>query len=203
MVALRDLQPGAAGLAGDQRHQDAERTCSRRFGLWFGDDFALFDNISETLTYDDGIFVRWLGNTLLYVVVGAGGATLLATARRLRPGEVHFPGRRAVFAVVLGAVAVPGTALAVPTFLMFSQLGLTNTAVGGHHPVADQPVRPLPDVGLRGRRRADRAAGGRPDRRRGRAPHLLHRSPCRCSPPASSRCCCSRWSRPGTTTSCR
>jgi multiple sugar transport system permease protein len=36
-------------------------------------------------------------------------------------------GRRAVFAVVLGAIAVPGTALAVPTFLMFSQLGLTNT----------------------------------------------------------------------------
>ena len=32
-----------------------------------------------------------------------------------------------MFAVVLGAVAVPGTALAVPTFLMFSQLGLTNT----------------------------------------------------------------------------
>ena len=24
-----------------------------------------------------------------------------------------------------------------------------------------------------------------------------------CSPPASSRCCCSPWSRPGTTTSCR
>ena len=32
-----------------------------------------------------------------------------------------------MFAIVLGAVAVPGTALAVPTFLMFSQLGLTNT----------------------------------------------------------------------------
>jgi multiple sugar transport system permease protein len=29
--------------------------------------------------------------------------------------------------VVLGAVAVPGTALAVPTFLLFSRLGLTNT----------------------------------------------------------------------------
>ena len=26
---------------------------------------------------------------------------------------------------------------------------------------------------------------------------------CRCWRPASSRCCCSPWSRPGTTTSCR
>jgi len=32
-----------------------------------------------------------------------------------------------VFAVVLAAVAVPGTALAVPTFLLFSHLHLTNT----------------------------------------------------------------------------
>jgi multiple sugar transport system permease protein len=32
-----------------------------------------------------------------------------------------------VLAVVLGAVAVPSTALAVPTFLMFSKIGLVNT----------------------------------------------------------------------------
>jgi multiple sugar transport system permease protein len=41
--------------------------------------------------------------------------------------KFDFPGKRGVFAVVIGAVAVPGTALAVPTFLMFSKLGLTNT----------------------------------------------------------------------------
>lgn len=98
------------------------------FGLWFSDDFSFFDNLVETLTYRDGIFVRWLGNTLLYVVVGAGGATLLATLAGYGLAKFNFPGKRAVFAVVLGAVAVPGTALAVPTFLMFSQLGLTNTA---------------------------------------------------------------------------
>lgn len=97
------------------------------FGLGFGSEFALFQNIAETLTYRDGIFVRWLGNTLLYVIVGAGGATLLATLAGYGLAKFRFPGRRAVFAVVLGAIAVPGTALAVPTFLMFSQLGLTNT----------------------------------------------------------------------------
>ncbi|GAB2576061.1 carbohydrate ABC transporter permease [Kribbella endophytica] len=96
-------------------------------GLWFGDHFALFGNIKDTLTYDGGIFVRWLGNTLLYVVVGAGGATLLSTAAGYGLAKYKFAGRRIVFAVLLGAVAVPGTALAVPTFLMFSDLGLTNT----------------------------------------------------------------------------
>ncbi|UQU63477.1 carbohydrate ABC transporter permease [Couchioplanes caeruleus] len=98
------------------------------FGLWFDDGrFALVDNIRLTLTYDDGVFVRWLGNTLLYVVAGAGGATLLATLGGYGLAKFDFPGKRAVFAVVIGAVAVPGTALAVPTFLMFSKMGLTNT----------------------------------------------------------------------------
>jgi multiple sugar transport system permease protein len=97
------------------------------FGLWFGGPFALWSNIHQVLTYDNGIFVRWLANTLLYVVVGAGGATFLATLAGYGLAKYDFPGRRAVFVAVLGAVAVPGTALAVPTFLLFSDLHLTNT----------------------------------------------------------------------------
>jgi multiple sugar transport system permease protein len=97
------------------------------FGLWFSGPFAFFDNLVQTLTYNDGIFVRWLGNTLLYVVAGAGGATILATLAGYGLAKFTFPGKKAIFAVVLGAIAVPGTALAVPTFLMFSQMGLTNT----------------------------------------------------------------------------
>jgi multiple sugar transport system permease protein len=97
------------------------------FGLWFDDDFALFSNIAAAFSYDGGIFTRWLLNTLLYVVAGAGGATLLATIGGYGLAKFDFPGKTAVFAVVIGAVAVPATALAVPTFLMFSSLGLTNT----------------------------------------------------------------------------
>ena len=98
------------------------------FGLWFDNGkFALWDNIRQTLTYDDGVFLRWLGNTVLYVVAGAGGATFLATLAGYGLAKFDFAGRRAVFAVVIGAVAVPGTALAVPTFLMFSKMGITNT----------------------------------------------------------------------------
>jgi len=97
------------------------------FGLWFGGDFALWDNIVTTVTYDDGIFLRWLGNTVFYVALGAGGATALAILGGYGLAKFNFPGKRWVFAVVIGAVAVPGTALAVPTFLMFSRMGLTNT----------------------------------------------------------------------------
>ncbi|MBE6474997.1 MULTISPECIES: carbohydrate ABC transporter permease [Actinomyces] len=97
------------------------------FGLWFGHDFALWDNIRETLTYNDGQFVRWFLNTLMYVVLGAGGSVLLSVLAGYGLAKFDFPGKNAVFAIVIGAVAVPGTALAVPTFLMFAKLGLTNT----------------------------------------------------------------------------
>jgi multiple sugar transport system permease protein len=97
------------------------------FGLWFSGDFALFENIADTFTYNDGVFGRWMLNTVLYVVAGAGGATFLAVMGGYALAKYKFPGRRGVFALVIGAVAVPGTALAVPTFLMFSEMGLTNT----------------------------------------------------------------------------
>lgn len=100
---------------------------ARSFGLWFDGDFALWDNITETFTYQDGVFGRWLLNTLLYVAVGAGGATFLAVLGGYALAKFDFPGKRCVFAVVIGAVAVPTTALAVPTFLMFSKIGLTDT----------------------------------------------------------------------------
>jgi multiple sugar transport system permease protein len=97
------------------------------FGLWFGGHFALFDNIRQTFSYDNGVFLQWFGNTILYVVAGAGGSTLLAMLGGYGLAKFDFPGKRGILAVVLGAVAVPGTALAVPTFLMFTKLGLANT----------------------------------------------------------------------------
>ncbi|MBD0418476.1 carbohydrate ABC transporter permease [Streptomyces sp. NPDC052309] len=124
LVLLYSLVPLAWLVISATKSQEG---LARSFGLWFDGDFALWDNIAETFTYDDGVFTRWLLNTLLYVVVGAGGATFLAVLGGYALAKFDFPGRRAVFAVVIGAVAVPGTALAVPTFLMFSNMGLTNT----------------------------------------------------------------------------
>ncbi|WP_270847211.1 carbohydrate ABC transporter permease, partial [Bifidobacterium pseudocatenulatum] len=97
------------------------------FGLGFGHTFALWDNIKTVFTYQDGIFGRWFLNTVLYVVVGAGGATLLAIMGGYGLAKFRFPGRKAVFAVIIGAISVPGIALAVPQFLLFAKLNLTNT----------------------------------------------------------------------------
>lgn len=97
------------------------------FGFAFGDSFALFDNIKQTFAYRNGIFGRWFLNTIMYVVVGAGGATLLAVLGGYGLAKYVFPGRRGVIALVMGAIAVPSTALTVPLFLMFSRIGLVDT----------------------------------------------------------------------------
>jgi multiple sugar transport system permease protein len=97
------------------------------FGLWFASDFHLFENVRDTLTYQDGIYGRWFLNTVLYAVVGAGGAALLAALGGYGVAKFDFPGRRLLLAIVLGAVMVPVTALAIPTYLLLSSVQLVDT----------------------------------------------------------------------------
>ena len=105
----------------------SQRDYLSTFGFSFGHSFELLSNISQTFAYHNGIFGRWFLNTILYVVAGAGGATALAVLGGYGLAKFAFPGRRLVMAVVMGAIAVPSTALTVPLFLLFSQVGLTNT----------------------------------------------------------------------------
>ncbi|OXM60809.1 ABC transporter permease [Amycolatopsis vastitatis] len=97
------------------------------FGLAPGGRFALWDNITAVFRYQDGIFVRWLLNTVLYVVVGAVVSTFLAALGGYALAKLHFRGKRLLLFVILGSIAVPGIALAIPQFLLFARLGLTNT----------------------------------------------------------------------------
>jgi multiple sugar transport system permease protein len=94
--------------------------------LWFA-DFNLGANIRELLAYGDGVFLRWMVNSLLYT----GGAALLGTLLAAMCGyaiaKYRFPGRETLFNVVLGGVLVPASALALPLFLIFSKVEATNT----------------------------------------------------------------------------
>ena len=64
------------------------------FGLWFGGDFSLWENLQTLFTVRDGIFTRWLVNTFVYAVSAAVGATLLCRHGGLRVREVRFPRAR-------------------------------------------------------------------------------------------------------------
>ena len=60
------------------------------FGLWFA-DFNLIDNIKDVFKQDNGVYLDWLRNTVMYSVVSAVGAALLAAAGRLRLRQVRVP----------------------------------------------------------------------------------------------------------------
>lgn len=95
-------------------------------GFWFS-QLRLVSNLTGLFTYDGGIYWHWLLNTLLYAGVGAVCATLLAAAAGYALAKYDFRGRQVVFSVILGGVLVPGTALALPLYLLMSKVALTNT----------------------------------------------------------------------------
>ncbi len=96
------------------------------FGLWFA-DFNFFENVRTVFTFQDSVFVRWFINSILYAVISGVGAAFLATAAGYAFAKYDFPGGKALFSIVLGAIMVPTTALAIPTYLLFARAELTDT----------------------------------------------------------------------------
>jgi multiple sugar transport system permease protein len=99
------------------------------FSLWFTPT-SLTDgiaNVGHLFTYDGGVFPRWMLNSIVYATVAGGVGTLLAAMCGYALAKYKFFGREAIFNTVLGGVLVPATALALPLFLIFSQVSLTNT----------------------------------------------------------------------------
>lgn len=110
---------------------NSSKTSAGLFGggnaLWFADDIDFVGNFTQLFTYSGGIYAQWLFNSAMYAIVGGIGATALAVLAGYGFAKYRFAGRRFGFAVLLGAVMVPATALVIPTFVLFSQAGITNT----------------------------------------------------------------------------
>lgn len=96
------------------------------FGLWFSDPQWLH-NLAQVFSHNDGLFWTWTWNSFLYAGVGGALATLLACAAGYALAVYRFRGRETVFKVVLAGVLLPSTALALPLYLLFSEVGLNNT----------------------------------------------------------------------------
>ncbi len=97
------------------------------FGLWFSEDFHLGQNLHDLFTKSDGVFGRWLWNSFYYATFSALGSALVATLAGYAFSKYDFVGKRFVYALVLGAVMIPQTALVIPLFLMLGKIGLLDT----------------------------------------------------------------------------
>jgi multiple sugar transport system permease protein len=110
------------------------------FGFGFGTEFHLWQNLSELLARDNGIFMRWMFNSVLYSTLAGLGAAIFATAAGYAFAKFKFRGRNLTFGLVLGAVFVPQTALVVPIFLLLALSGLSDNPLGVILPSMISPI---------------------------------------------------------------
>lgn len=97
------------------------------FGLWFSAPGHLLDNINTLFTRQDGIFSRWLLNSVVYAGATALGSVLVSAMAGYAFSKFDFAAKRGLFTLILATIMVPSTALALPIYLLMQKTGLLNT----------------------------------------------------------------------------
>lgn len=100
------------------------------FGLWFSYPFHFLENLADLVAYQDGIFVRWFGNSLIYAGSISFGSTMICALGGYAFSKYDFPAKQFIFNFILGTIMVPSTALVLPLFLMLNKMGLVNNMLG-------------------------------------------------------------------------
>lgn len=100
-------------------------------GLYSGDAFtfgsAFLQNIQQLMAQDDGIFLRWLLNSILYAGIGAIVGGFIAVMAGYAFDKFAFRGKKQLYALVLVGVLIPNTATVIPLYLLAAGVGMTNT----------------------------------------------------------------------------
>ncbi len=93
----------------------------------FAPGTALWRNIADLTTYQDGLYWRWMANTALYAGAGALLSAAVSGISGYALAKYRFAGRSVMFNILLAGVLVPGITLAIPQYLLLSEVGLANT----------------------------------------------------------------------------
>ncbi|RZQ61486.1 carbohydrate ABC transporter permease [Amycolatopsis suaedae] len=101
--------------------------------------FSFLQNMGDLFAMDDGIYGRWYLNSLLYSVVGAAISALVSIGCGYAFDKYQFRHKEKLFGLVLAAVMVPQTVLALPLYLMASEAGVVNTFWAVFIPVLFNP----------------------------------------------------------------
>ncbi|GAA4452591.1 carbohydrate ABC transporter permease [Phytohabitans houttuyneae] len=78
--------------------------------------------------------LRWLANTVVVAAISIVGHLVLCSLAGYGFARLRFPGRTLGFFAMVATVMVPIQLLMIPTFLMFSRLGIANTLAAAFVP---------------------------------------------------------------------
>ena len=80
-------------------------------------------NIQELLAYRDGVFLRWMANSLVYTAGAALLGTLLAAMCGYALAKFRFRGRTLLMTFMLASVTIPGVVLLAPNVELIWRFG--------------------------------------------------------------------------------
>lgn len=102
-------------------------------------DFSFVQNLRDLFAMDGGLYGRWYTNSLLYAVLGAAISALVSVACGYAFDKYRFRHKEKAFGLVLAAVMVPQTVLALPLYLLASATGVVDTFWAVFIPVLFNP----------------------------------------------------------------
>ncbi|MEV6030910.1 carbohydrate ABC transporter permease [Nonomuraea sp. NPDC052116] len=86
---------------------------------WNWDNFAV--------VFEKSMLLRWAANTLLYAVLGTLFTVVSSVPVAYALAKFRFRGRRLAFLLVITAMMLPPQVIAVPIYLVWARLGLTDS----------------------------------------------------------------------------
>ncbi len=95
-------------------------------GFWFG-HFELADNYTKLMGWTQGLFWRWVLNSLFYSTTAGVIGTLISVAAGYAMAKFVFPGRNVSMAMIMAGLLMPVALLTIPLYVVFHNLGLTDT----------------------------------------------------------------------------
>jgi len=95
-------------------------------GFWFG-HFELADNYTKLMGWTQGLFWRWVLNSLFYSTTAGVIGTLISVAAGYAMAKFVFPGRNVSMALIMAGLLMPVALLTIPLYVVFHNLGLTDT----------------------------------------------------------------------------
>lgn len=96
------------------------------FGFWFAEP-NLAANYDSLMGWTQGLFWRWVGNSLFYSLSAGVIGTLFAVMAGYAIAKFAFPGKKLAVGIIMAGLLLPVALLTVPLYIEFQALGLTNT----------------------------------------------------------------------------
>lgn len=97
------------------------------------------ENWQSLMAWSAGLYPLWVVNSIFYSTVSAALGTLVAVACGYAIAKFEFPGRKLLQGFVLTGLLMPVAILTVPLYVLFQQLGLTNSVWSIIIPTAVSP----------------------------------------------------------------